>query len=304
MLASLLVRDAFAQKPEIPSARVFLGSSAISLPVSPAARSIPRYELDEALLQATRESGVHVIEGCAVLQVEAAAGGNFVVRTGTGAFAARTAVNAAGRWSQLTEYRPETHTKWIGVKAHFREPEPSRSVDLYFFAGGYCGVQPIGGDTVNAAAMVRAETASSLEQVLASTPELWRRSRNWEQLFPTITTSPLYFRTPQTDQLGVMQVGDAAAFIDPFAGDGISLALHSGRLASESLSGVWKRTYSLEEALRRYREDYKKRFAPAFRNASRLRAFLTAPAWIRSGLLGLLSKPMVAAFVVGRTRAR
>ena len=33
--------------------------------------------------------------------------------------------------------------KWLGVKAHFAEPPSEPSVDLYFFEGGYCGVQPV-----------------------------------------------------------------------------------------------------------------------------------------------------------------
>ena len=34
--------------------------------------------------------------------------------------------------------------KWLGIKAHFAEAHrPRPSVDLYFFDGGYCGVQPV-----------------------------------------------------------------------------------------------------------------------------------------------------------------
>ena len=242
-------------------------------------------------------------EGATVQEVTAN-DGSFLVRTTKTSFTTRSVVNATGRWSQLTGERPATQEKWIGVKAHFREPSPAPSVDLYFFNGGYCGVQPVTGDAVNAAAMVRADKASSLEQVLASHPALWQRSRDWEQIFPTITTSPLYFRQARTDDRGMLLAGDAAAFIDPFAGDGISLALHSGKLAADSLCGIWRGVNSFEEARLTYAAEYRRRFAPAFRNAARLRMFLSSPAWIRSSMLGLMSRPRVAALIVRGTRAR
>src|SRR5262249_41358049 len=151
-------------------------------------------------------------------------------------------------------------SKWIGLKAHFREASPPDSVDLYFFSGGYCGVQKVGRDTVNAAAMVQAAAARSLDDVLAVHPQLWQRSREWEPLFAAVSTSPLYFNSPQTDDGNILRAGDAAGFIDPFAGDGISLALHSGALAAEALSGFFGDQYSLAHAQMKYRAAYRKRF--------------------------------------------
>ena len=79
--------------------------------------------------------------------------------------------------------------------------------------------------------------------------------------------------------------GDAAGFIDPFAGDGISLALQSGTLAAQSILPFLRGTISLEQAHQQYRAEYRKRFAPAFRNAARLRSALAAPKWIRNAAL-------------------
>jgi flavin-dependent dehydrogenase len=303
LLSSLLGEDRFSCRPEITAARIFLETKTVALPITPPARSIPRFDLDAALLQSARSSGVRVAESMPVIQVEPTSAGPFAVRSQGEIFTARAVVNASGRWSHLTRDRAATRSKWIGFKAHFREWAPSQSVDLYFFPGGYCGVQPVGENVVNAAAMVRAAAASSFDRVLAAHPELWRRSRNWERVFAPITTSPLYFRGPRTQDHGMMLAGDAAAFIDPFAGDGISMALHTGKLAADSFAGMWRGTLSLEEAHRRYRAGYRKKFAPAFRNAARLRALLSSPSWLISGLLGLLQHPRLSDFIVRGTRA-
>lgn len=302
-----LEQNPLAATLKIDSARIFLDHKAISFPVSPAAQSIPRFDLDAALLQAARRAGVHAEEGVTIRQVnggEAAQDGLFAVQAAGKTLAAKAVVNATGRWSQLTQYPTVGKTKWIGLKAHYTESAPPRSVDLYFFPGGYCGVQPVRKDAVNAAAMVRADAARSLEEVFVAHPELWRRSRDWQPLVSAITTSPLYFRAPETEDRGMILAGDAAGFIDPFAGDGISLALHSGTLAAESLTCFLRSECSLAESCHRYRDAYLKRFAPAFRNAARLRRVLSAPTWVRSGLLGVAGTAFVAGRIVRGTRAR
>ena len=114
--------------------------------------------------------------------------------------------------------------------------------------------------------MVRADVAHTLEDVFAKEPHLLQRSRAWQPLFSTVTTSPLYFREPETESDGMFLAGDAAGFIDPFAGDGISLALQSGTLAAESIVPFLQGSCSLEQAHRQYQA--------AYRNAS-LRHFAT-----------------------------
>jgi menaquinone-9 beta-reductase len=292
----------FAARLEVPSARIFLDHKSILFPVAPPARSIPRFELDAALLASAQRCGVRVEEGVTVRQVTR--NGSFAVGTAETVFTSRAVVNTTGRWSQLTQYDVAGKEKWIGLKAHFRESAPPKSVDLYFFPGGYCGVTPMDEQTANACAMVQAGTARSLEEVFASHPELWRRSRDWELVFSAVTTSPLYFRKPLTSDQGMLLAGDAAAFIDPFAGDGISLALHSGALVAESLAPFFSGTSTLTESQQEYRAAYLQRFAPAFRNAARLRALLSVPKWIRSRLIGLVGACPVANMIVRGTRAR
>src|SRR5262249_23650350 len=159
------------------SSRIFLDHKSISLPLSLPASSIPRYELDAALLESARRSGARVEEDVAVRavdQTQVGDGGLFKLKTTNGSFESRALVNATGRWSQLTRHVARSgDSKWIGLKAHFREASPPDSVDLYFFSGGYCGVQKVGRDTVNAAAMVQAAAARSLDDVLAVHPQLW-----------------------------------------------------------------------------------------------------------------------------------
>jgi flavin-dependent dehydrogenase len=234
------------------------------------------------------------------------------VKTSVGDFETRALINASGRWSNLTPAFPEadSKSKWIGLKGHLAEALPPASVDLYFFDGGYCGVQPVDlGDgfdrsgKVNACAMVRADVATTLPEVFACHPQLQERSRAWKPLTEPVTTSPLVFREPQPERDGVLMVGDAAAFVDPFVGDGISLALRSGRMAGDSLVRFFAGIISLPDAARNYRATYEERLGPVFRTSSRIRRMLRLPQKVRIPILRFLEKsPAITRYVVRKTR--
>lgn len=302
LLHGLLRDNRFRSAPAITSSRVFLDYKILRLPVSPPAQSIPRFDLDNALFEAARLAGVSVKEETAVNEIQRE--NIFRVKTSAQTFAARAVINTTGRWSKLTQFDVAGNEKWLGLKAHFSEQSPPDSVDLYFFPGGYCGVTPVGPDAINACAMVRADVAHTLEEVFTKEPRLRERSRSWKALFAMVTTSPLYFREPQTQSNGILRAGDAAGFIDPFAGDGISLALQSGTLAAQSIIPFLRDECSLKRAQEEYRTAYKTRFSPAFRNAARLRRALAAPPWIRRTMFSFAGLPAVGKMLVRGTRAR
>jgi menaquinone-9 beta-reductase len=310
LLAGLLGRRADDGTVKISQARLFVDGRLMVAPVRPAAASIARFDLDAELMQAARDAGVDARLESSVENVQG--GGPFQVRTWEGEFTSRAVVCAAGRWSNLgSRSRPaagRAQERWLGVKAHFAEDSPPPSVDLYFFEGGYCGVQPVrlagGGDgRINACAMVRADVARSLPEVFAQNPQLAERALGWQALTEAVSTSPLIFQKPQPTQRGMLLVGDAAGFVDPFVGDGISLALRSGAMAAECLAPVFKKEISLPDARARYVRTYGQRLLPVFRNSSRIRELLKLPRPVRSSIVGVLGKfPQVTQYLVKCTR--
>jgi flavin-dependent dehydrogenase len=302
-----LLRDAI----RIGRARLFLDGHMLATSIDPPAASVARFDLDAALWEAANLAGVDARQQ---ITVQAVAGtGPFRVTTSAGEFETRAAINASGRWSTLNASQPEngkTRARWLGVKAHFAEASPQASVDLYFFDGGYCGVQPVevtgaasGEGRVNACAMVRADVASTLPEVFAHHPALRERSRNWQRLSEPVSTSPLIFRDPQPEQNGILLTGDAAGFVDPFVGDGISLALRSGTLAAQCLIPFFSDTISLPEATRQYRHSYERRLVPVFRASSKIRRMLLLPRSVRKPLLFVLENtPAITQHLVSKTR--
>jgi 2-polyprenyl-6-methoxyphenol hydroxylase-like FAD-dependent oxidoreductase len=192
---------------------------------------------------------------------------------------------------------------------------------LYFFDGGYCGVQPIAPGIVNACAMVRSDRATTLDEVFALHRALRARAQTWRPIFAPISTAPLVFRAaepirpplhitaaeagmPETGYGQVIIcVGDAAAFIDPFVGDGISLAIRTGVAAAEALGPQPDGDRSSLPSALAYAARYERDFVPILKSAARVRSLFYKPRALRLAALTAMRLPFVADYVIRRTRA-
>lgn len=359
-LLSDLLRDPHAEairnpQVQIGRTRIFIDGRVIGARIEPRAASITRHALDLALWNAARTNGADCLCDCEVRDISFD-GSAFLVRAGCGTFYARAVVDATGRWSRLRDDKLPAGPKWIGLKCHFNERSELRlpssddgdsrsrhdvvnpkhaivdgaqagSVDLYFFEGGYCGVQPVAPGVVNACAMVTSDRATTLDEVFQLHPALAERAERWVPIFDPISTAPLVFRKPKplryaaelvatgsnpvaggdanslhTTPKPVLCVGDAAAFIDPFVGDGISLALRTAAVASEALQPFVHSKATLEVAAAIYSVRYQQEFAPIVKAAARVRRLLKTPRPLRNAALAAMRLPFVADYVIRKTR--
>jgi geranylgeranyl reductase family protein len=310
-VADLLLAGA----PRIGRSRIFVDGQCLEVPIEPEAASVTRWRLDLALWNAAKHAGAECREQTNVTNIAHAGDELTVTCTAEGGCATQimgsAVIDASGRWSRLRANAGETllrhspqdrllqqparRQRYVGLKAHFQTAEVGvPTVDLYFFPGGYCGVQPIGGGRVNACAMVRADVASSMDQVLALHPVLAERSRDWRQAGEAVATSPLVFEKPRPVRGRVLCAGDAAGFVDPFVGDGITLALRGGCLAAEA---------ALHHDARWYAREYRRRLGPVFGHASWLRRVMALPGVLRRPIVATLRAPIVGRLVVNSTRA-
>ncbi|MFY9562294.1 MAG: FAD-dependent oxidoreductase [Terriglobales bacterium] len=300
-------KDLLERSLPLSESRIFLDGRTLRVPVNPPAASISRHDLDLALWNVAQQAGVTALQETTVQRVEGES--SFRVATSAGEFCGRAVVNATGRWSNLKlAGKYSNGSRWLGLKAHFYgDMEPS--VDLYFFEGGYCGVQPVrapdGATLLNACTLVRPGVAGALEEVLCRHPLLAARSRSWKAAFPPVSTFPVILRDPVPVSGHLLNAGDAAGFVDPFVGDGISLALRGGNLAARSLSAFLRGERKLDESLAAYAQDYRRALRPVHRNSSLLRKFLGVPRGLRATLLAACeSSPRLTRYLVEATRLK
>lgn len=302
LLADLLGQQQYENLPSCPIEQVAISAdgNTATIPVAPAAASITRFILDDALWQAAITAGVTCRQKTTANQL--AGEGPFTIKTSAGDFSAKAVIDASGRWSNLNATVETNSDKLLGIKAHFKGNTRLRSVHLYFFSGGYCGIQPLAGGLVNACALVRASAASTLDQVFALHPQLFAESRDWVPMMEPVYTSPLIFRKPEPARGNVLRVGDAAGFVDPFTGDGIALALHSGKVAAQSLNPFFQGEGSLEGSVETYRKAYSQKLLPVFRGSQVLRRIMAAPEIVRRAAFIFMRIPALAGMAVKKTR--
>lgn len=289
------------ESPVIARARIFASGRMAETAIEPPGLSIPRTVLDLFLWDCAQRAGVAAHSKCEVLAVDGQ--GPFALTTTLGEFVADAAILCTGRWSRFSDSTAVgSGPKWIGLKAHYREPDPAPSTDLYFFDKGYCGVQPVSHDSVNVCALVRSDSATTLEAVFRRSTQLQARAEQWERISPPVSTAPVLYRKPTCLRDRILLAGDAAGFIDPFAGDGISLALRSGQAAVDCLRSFLSGKAPLDSACQSYEAVYRQQFAPLIAASTRMRKLISLPGIARPVALQMLRIPGVLPFVIRKTR--
>jgi flavin-dependent dehydrogenase len=227
----------------VPIARVELwaGRRHVAAGLPFAALSLSRRVLDAALLEATEAAGAEVQRGVAVRSLAGQ-----TAHTSAGPVQARHLLLATGKHDVRGLPRPAGPDE-IGLKMYFRAPALHRqlggTVRVVFFAGGYAGLQPVEGGRLNLCLLVagahyrQAGAWPALLDRLLREPGLAGLA-DAEQLLPrplAISRVP-YGHLARDAHDGLWRLGDQAAVIPSFCGDGMAIALESGRLAAAMLA--------------------------------------------------------------------
>jgi flavin-dependent dehydrogenase len=209
------------------------------------ALSLSRRRLDEALLELAQQAGVEVCRGFKVKRLERLDGRWRAVVDGGPEIEVAAAFLATGKHDLKGLRRPPgLHGELVGFKMHLHlDPGQAANlegaVELHLFPGGYAGLEPIEDGLANLCLvadlhrMGRPAFPELLETIRRACPRLDRRLRGAEFLWPrplAISAIPYGFVAEARD--GLWTLGDQAAVIPSFAGDGLGIALHSAHAAA------------------------------------------------------------------------
>jgi flavin-dependent dehydrogenase len=227
--------------------RLSAGGKTITASLPFEALSLSRRVLDAALLARAEENGSQILRGTAVESL-VPDGNHWIASLSSGeALRARNVFLATGKHNLRGFSRsPSKQSDLVGFKMHLQlAPAQLRALrdcmDLYLFPGGYGGLSLIEGGTANLCLVVRRSTLRStggwsqllalilngnrqLSQLLCGAMPLWPRP---------LAISPIPYGYLVRESGDLWCVGDQAAVIPSFTGDGISIALHSGALAAQ-----------------------------------------------------------------------
>ena len=281
------------------------------------ARSLSRRTLDEALLAVAARAGAEVRRGQRVDALDASPSG-WTARLSDGeSVRAGAAFLASGKHDVNGHRRPPgRQNQLVAFKTHLRLQAAQQCalhgwIELFVFPGGYAGLQLTENGHANLCllatrALLRGcqnQWAELLQRICQASEALAIRLDGAQPLFakPLALSSIPYGMLLADSAPGLWRLGDQAAVIPSFAGDGVSIALYSARRAAD----FFLRGARPEEFGRSLRRDLRSPVGAATRISQ---ALIAMPALARAAqlwppLLGLIARHTRIPMAEQRSRA-
>ena len=238
---------------------------------------ISRYLLDNALYELAVQKNVQIFCQTKVLNVTylnnyfevAAINTNVSAKVVVGSFGKRS--NFDVQWKRIHPLNAKSTSvkNFVGVKYHIRYPFPSNQIELHNFKNGYCGISMI---EDRKCCLCYLTTADNLrnnenridvmqEKVLFKNPALKKIFTEADFLYTSPQVIAQVSFAPKTQiQNHVLMIGDAAGLITPLCGNGMSMAIHAGKLAFGAIDSFLKGTINRMEMEQQYAANWKHHF--------------------------------------------
>jgi flavin-dependent dehydrogenase len=230
----------------IEAVRLAAARRAAAAPLPFAAASLTRKALDTALIAEAIAAGVNVECGRSV-QTLGRGGEKWQAVLDDGSMReAATVFLATGKHDLRGHSRPADPQRWVAYKMYFQlapgqAAELKGASELMLYPGGYGGIQPVEDGRANLCCVVQQRYLPAgsdrwenfLAKMQKECPHLAMRLEGAVPLLekPIAITHIPYGYIRRTTEDGLYCVGDQAAVIPSFTGDGISIALHTARCA-------------------------------------------------------------------------
>lgn len=201
------------------------------------------------------------------------------LKTGT-----RFTGDAEGEGTVLASGRPQRASKWLGMKAHFEDLVLTADLEIHLGNHAYVGLTKVEQGRINVSGLFRRTSAvSGGQQALvqavqeAGLPELADRLRTARMDSTSLKGVNRFHLGWQSHRDGAVRIGDAAAMIPPFTGNGMTMALQSALAAVDPLV-QWSQGHgSWNDAQRAIQQTQSRLFTTRLRWARALQEVLLQP---------------------------
>ena len=271
--------------------------------------SVTRARLDAVLLDLAVKSGAVVEAGFQASDVRRNGSSLEVrgrLRGGVARRRARLVVGADGRHSavarQLGFVRRHPWLDKMAFVAYVRGARRASDIgEIFLGRDRYAILNPIADDLTNLGVVVNRsdvprgeDPRRSLWSMASAMAGLGDRLRTASLAAPGRCLGPLAYRVASLSGPGVLLVGDAAGFLDPFTGEGIYGALRSAELAARRVLSGWTCDGPPPSALAAYARDWTRERNPKWRLCTGLQHAIRRP-WLAEWLVARLQpRPALA----------
>ena len=277
---------------------------------------ISRYTLDEFLYKKAIANGCKIIQE--TVETVVFEDNQFTVTTSNNnVLKSEIVIGAFGKRSNIDQklYRNFIQKKspWLAVKAHYSGDFPDDVVGLHNFKGGYCGVSKVENDAINICYLADYKTFQKYknienyqENVVFKNPHLKEIFKNSTMLFDKpITISQICFENKEAVENHILMIGDTAGLIHPLCGNGMAMAIHSAKIASELIEKYFNKEISSRKALEeKYILEWNKNFKNRVKTG-RILSSLLQKQNLSEQLLNILSKfPFLLPKIIKKTHGK
>ncbi len=244
---------------------------------------VSRYVFDDLLYKKAVREGVRILnETVTAVNFQK---NRFVVNTGNSkSYTANVVLGAFGKRSGLDKFLERPFFKkaapWLAVKSHFHlEEYPEDLVSLHNFKGGYCGLSKTESGAVNVCYLAtyssfkeKKDTERYREEILRENPFLNTFFSKARPIFQQpLTIAQISFSRKKVIEKNILMLGDAAGLLHPLCGNGMAMAIHSAKIASETVIKHFNQPNFRQKKLE---EDYRKQWNRNFRSRIRTGTWL------------------------------
>ncbi|SFN46549.1 NAD(P)/FAD-dependent oxidoreductase [Salegentibacter flavus] len=278
---------------------------------------ISRYNLDNFLWEKAKESGAEVV--CdAVVQVKLGNDNKFEIATASGKkYKSPIVLGAFGKRSILDKKLERNFIKekssWLAVKSHYHHPGfPEHQVALHNFKGGYCGLSKTETGAVNVCYLVSYSSFKKYkdpklfkEKVLMQNKHLRKFFNEAEELFEKeLSIAQISFSQKKAVEEHILMMGDSAGLIHPLCGNGMAMAVHSAKIASEVILAQEKNRFSRKNMEEEYEIGWKKTFRRRLQTGRMLQNILLNPSLAEVSQSLVKTIPSLLPKIISQTHGR
>lgn len=278
---------------------------------------ISRYSLDEFLYQKALASGVKFIHTL-VTDVKYTNDGFELTTNQKGSFQFQVVLGAYGKRSLLDKKLDrqfiDQKSGWLAIKGHYKKEDfPDNLVMLHNFKGGYCGLSKTETGAINVCYLAsynsfkqHKDPISFKNEVLIQNPHLRDFFQDATPLFEKdLSIAQISFEKKSSIQDHILMLGDAAGLIHPLSGNGMAMAIHSAKIASEVILNYYKYDGNSREAMEKeYQKKWKEQFSSRLQMGNILQRILLNPNLSNLVQRIISSFPFLLPKIISRTHGK
>jgi flavin-dependent dehydrogenase len=276
---------------------------------------ISRFKLDNYLYEKAKEFGCQIIHQQVneidfsddLFTIQTENNETYVAKVVLGAFGKRSNLDIKLQRNFIQKKSP-----WLAVKAHYKGNFPNDLVELHNFEGGYCGVSKVENDIINICYLAKYESfkkekdiSNFQSNILNQNPKLKVILEDSEMIFEKpLTISQISFENKLQVENHILMLGDTAGLIHPLCGNGMAMAIHSAKIASEYTIDFLNGKITRHELEINYCKQWNFNFKSRLQMGKMLSRLLLNPFFSNLMMKCIIIFPKLLPFVIQKTHGK